>query len=252
MSSLWIAVLAIAVAPVNGANVATVGHSTRTAAVTSTTVPEKKPQALRKAFHAALAGEATAPNKKEWHAAVRRLIKVYGEIKRSKSLSRKERTRLLTIMRMRLAKAQKKLTPKKTKTHKKSVAKKPVDDGDHLLSADIEAVQAARQVIPAMAAMQNQLRHRPNHNMNHQNRPMNRAAGIAGRPHGAMAGGAADGGEALVELIQKTIAPATWEINGGKGTIYYFHQRKVLVIRQTSEVHGEMGGLIDGLRRAGP
>jgi hypothetical protein len=61
-----------------------------------------------------------------------------------------------------------------------------------------------------------------------------------------------DYGQHLVDLIQKTIAPSTWDVNGGLGTIYYWRPGRALVVRQTGEVHDNMGGVLDQLRRAGP
>lgn len=61
-----------------------------------------------------------------------------------------------------------------------------------------------------------------------------------------------DYGQQLVELIQKTIAPSTWDVNGGLGTIYYWRPGRALVVRQTGEVHERMGGALEQLRRAGP
>lgn len=72
--------------------------------------------------------------------------------------------------------------------------------------------------------------------------------------HGGSFGGAAapsDLGPALVELIQRTIAPEFWDVNGGPGTIVYFAPLRVLVVRATSEIHHRIGGAVGGLRRAG-
>ena len=52
----------------------------------------------------------------------------------------------------------------------------------------------------------------------------------------------------LIDLIQNTIEPDSWQVNGGKGSIYYFDQLKVLVIRQTGEVHHQLGGVLGQLR----
>jgi hypothetical protein len=64
-------------------------------------------------------------------------------------------------------------------------------------------------------------------------------------------GGGQDEGEELVELIQAVIAPNSWDVNGGPGAIYYYRPLRVLVIRQTSEVHGDVGDVFGQLRRAG-
>ena len=74
----------------------------------------------------------------------------------------------------------------------------------------------------------------------------------AGNPaSGAAAGRASDADEAqdLVDLIQNTIAPDSWEQRGGRGTIRYFPPKQVLVIRQSGEVHEEFEDLMRQLRR---
>jgi hypothetical protein len=65
-------------------------------------------------------------------------------------------------------------------------------------------------------------------------------------------GAVTDYGETLVELIQATISPASWDVNGGPASIVYYPNLKVLVVRASGDVHGHVGGLFDGLRRAGP
>lgn len=60
-----------------------------------------------------------------------------------------------------------------------------------------------------------------------------------------------DYGPALVALIERTINPAFWDVNGGPGTIRYYAPLQCLVVRATTEVHGQVGGLLGGLRAAG-
>lgn len=57
------------------------------------------------------------------------------------------------------------------------------------------------------------------------------------------------GGEQLVEVIKKTIRPASWDDNGGNGTIVYWGTQRFLIITQTDEVHEQIGGLMGQLRR---
>jgi hypothetical protein len=66
-------------------------------------------------------------------------------------------------------------------------------------------------------------------------------------------GGAAipDFGPGLVALIERTIAPDFWDTNGGPGSIVYYAPLRVLVVRATGEVHGNVGGALGGLRAAG-
>ncbi|MCP4247416.1 MAG: hypothetical protein GY778_10250 [bacterium] len=44
----------------------------------------------------------------------------------------------------------------------------------------------------------------------------------------------------LIALIESTVEPDTWLINGGRGTIAPF--QKLLVIRNSIEVHEKIGG----------
>ena len=53
----------------------------------------------------------------------------------------------------------------------------------------------------------------------------------------------------LIELIQNTIAPESWKVNGGNGSISYYAPLKVLVIRQSGEVHHQIGGALRQLRK---
>ncbi|MEX0718462.1 MAG: hypothetical protein WD066_17850 [Planctomycetaceae bacterium] len=66
------------------------------------------------------------------------------------------------------------------------------------------------------------------------------------------AGGAAvpPAASELIDLIETTVAPDTWAVNGGQGTISYWRPGMALVIRQTGEVHHQIGGTLGQLRRA--
>jgi hypothetical protein len=78
---------------------------------------------------------------------------------------------------------------------------------------------------------------------------------MGARP-GAPAGGGnpngppPDGGQELVDLIQKTIAPQSWDINGGQGSIMYWPGNQVIVVRQTEDVHEALGAFVDQVQRA--
>jgi len=62
--------------------------------------------------------------------------------------------------------------------------------------------------------------------------------------------GVDDYGPQLVELIQRTIAPSTWDINGGPGSIYYWRPGRAIVVRQMDAVHEDIGGLLRQLEEA--
>lgn len=72
------------------------------------------------------------------------------------------------------------------------------------------------------------------------------AAGCETQSAHAALGGAArlDYGRELVELIQRTISPDFWDVNGGPGTIVYYAPLHALVVRATAEVHEEVGGVL--------
>ena len=82
-------------------------------------------------------------------------------------------------------------------------------------------------------------------------------AGMAGQAGQGAGGGAIGGieqqtqanGEALVDLIETTIAPDTWDIRGGPGTIVYFNPLRALVVRQTGDAHDALSDVLGGLRR---
>lgn len=68
----------------------------------------------------------------------------------------------------------------------------------------------------------------------------------------ARGGGAIpDFGPDLVALIERTIAPSFWDVHGGPGTIIYYAPLRVLVVRATGDIHGDVGGVLGGLRAAG-
>jgi len=76
-------------------------------------------------------------------------------------------------------------------------------------------------------------------------------AGAAAGPPAAANNADDDDGPALVDLIQRTIAPTTWDVNGGPGVIYYWRNQRALVISASDDVHEEVGDLLEQLQRAG-
>lgn len=53
----------------------------------------------------------------------------------------------------------------------------------------------------------------------------------------------------LIDLIQSVVAPDTWDVNGGKGTIRYFDLYQALVVRAPQSVQRDVGAALRGLRK---
>lgn len=62
------------------------------------------------------------------------------------------------------------------------------------------------------------------------------------------AGGPADFGPDLVALIQATISPSSWDVNGGPSSIQYWRPGMALVVRAPQGVHSQVGPLLGQLR----
>jgi hypothetical protein len=72
---------------------------------------------------------------------------------------------------------------------------------------------------------------------------------VAGRGGNIGQGPNADGGPELVDLIHTVVAPRTWDVNGGPGTVVYYRNLRALVIRAPAEVHEQVGDLLGQLRK---
>jgi hypothetical protein len=59
---------------------------------------------------------------------------------------------------------------------------------------------------------------------------------------------AIDYGPQLVELIQATISPGTWDVNGGPGSIFYYAPLRVLVVSAPDGVQEQIGGVLGQMR----
>jgi general secretion pathway protein D len=73
-------------------------------------------------------------------------------------------------------------------------------------------------------------------------------------PGGSPASGAGGGGsfadfQSLIDLIQTTVSPDTWDALGGPSTMREYPQNLSLVISTTSDVHDQITDLLESLRR---
>lgn len=203
---------------------------------------ERTPGQLRHAVRAALRRQATATGA-EQEQALRELAAVFCDIVASESLPPGEQHKLRTLVRGRLLRASQALERQLAR------AESSADRGERVSPDRAAAERAGRPRV--LAQVQG-------------NPPGRRAAGAQPRrtgraggfgPAGQVIGAAgtlqaqtANNARQLIELIETTIAPASWQTNGGLGTIHYFAPAQVLVIRQTDGVHGRVGQAIRGLR----
>ncbi|HEX4150193.1 MAG TPA: hypothetical protein VHY20_14450 [Pirellulales bacterium] len=72
--------------------------------------------------------------------------------------------------------------------------------------------------------------------------------GQPGQPPGAATQPPIDHGQELLELIQATIVPTTWDVQGGNGVVRYWAPGHALIIRQTGDVHEQLGRLLMDMR----
>ena len=174
---------------------------------------ELKPQEVRDAVRLILNREATAENADARAAAIRDLSKLYIAIVRDDEMALQSRLKLK-------AKVYSRLIGIKTDLQR-NVKRHQADPDAQLPKYPVAESQAV--TVDASASGENDAR--------------------------ASGGGAVrDYGETLVELIQNVISPEQWDVNGGPGSIVYYPNLKVLVVRASGDAHGHVGGLFDGLR----
>ena len=74
----------------------------------------------------------------------------------------------------------------------------------------------------------------------------NRVANPANAP---VVAGPASYAPQLIELIQRTISPQSWDVNGGSSTIQYWRPGMALVVRAPGSIHQEVTPLLGQLRQ---
>ena len=70
-------------------------------------------------------------------------------------------------------------------------------------------------------------------------------------PRAGVDGGRQAEARLLIDLIEATIHPEVWDVQGGPCRIRYFPNGQGLVVRATQEVHEDLGRLLRQLRAAG-
>jgi len=239
MSTLWIAAVLLAAPPsegsVLGAPTVETVPSTATAVAQEPLVPFRTGVELRDAARAALRRWAKVEDKQAQLAA-REFLVLYRELQADQKMSRMQREQHRTKIRGRLMGLSVQI--KKWAAIQRRLAKK-----DQPKSVD--AAIDVNSVLAQFGGFGRQGRGMMGPGMG--------GPGMMGGG-GAMGGGALvndDYGEAFVELIQKTIAPATWDVNGGLGSIYYWRNQRAIVVRQVGDVHDDIGDLLEQMNRMG-
>ena len=185
---------------------------------------------LSDAAHAALRKWAKASDK-EADAAARDLLGIFCELQQDTRLARSTRETLRTTVRARLDQLSTQIGKRIASdriSNDKAVAKTDSPKRD----VTVKSVAAAGDPRPLAQV----------------GAAVGGGAGFGGQ--GGPQGAPADNGQILVDLIQNTIAPKSWDVNGGNGSIYYWQQQHAIVVRATGDVHGEISDALEQLNRA--
>lgn len=221
-------------------------------------------QELREAVAASLRRANTAKGS-DFASAVKSLADVYDQLGRDVLLPAKERLRLGLQVRSRLARFASQIRYETAHDKYPSGAAQASSESSSSQSGAAGA-PAAQGLNSLVELIQTTIARPDDWVVRQQNGFQQGGAGqmagfgVGGGAAGGAQGGAFGNGDALdkataangadlVDLIQKTIDPPSWDANGGPGTIMYFNNLRVLVVRQTSEAQDDVGGLLGGLRK---
>jgi len=196
---------------------------------------ELSPAALRQAIHATLRAESTTSGA-ERETAVRRLTELYRAAETHEGLSDASRRQLTALLRARLKRVEATLAgtlSQTTDTPMQLVDASTAPPRPRAILAQIPGNQPGAAA-PGGGAI--------------QNNPSAAAGNLQPPAAGAFAAQTAANANQLIELIQNTIAPKSWDVRGGPGTIRYFAPAQVLVIRQTGGIHDQVGAAIGNMR----
>jgi hypothetical protein len=209
--------------------------------------PSVKVARKRNIEHAGLAAAAkdalrashAAKTAAERDAAARQLVDAFVELQSDQSLSIRERESLYHQVRNRLLAIEQGL---------RSVLNRARDVSESSGSeAQTSAAKGSKQAAPAQIDTKNRpqvlaQQMGPGVPPNGAQPPTNNSPNPGQQANG-------DYGQELLDLIQKIIRPSTWDINGGPSSGYYYQPLHALVISAPAEVHGEIGGVLGGLRQ---
>ncbi len=244
MSVIWVVVLSLAGEPSQGAPLPA-AQSAAPAAQNEAAITHRTGYELRDAVRAALRRWAK-PTDARADQAAREFLGLFEELQKDRQLAVSTRKELLFTVRGRLLKLSEQISRRIAKAER-------ADKGG---PATIDAPQGRDGNLAQMFG----------------GRGMGMQPGFGGGMGGPGFGGMGqqgfgggfgqqgfgggnpfqvqDNGQELVDLIQQVIAPTTWDVNGGPGSIRYWRSQHALVISATDEVHEQIGGMLDQLERA--
>ncbi len=208
----WLVALALIAHPLLASETGTLG-----AAVTSS--PAQIVRLLDNAVHDALRREAAAKGSQQ-QAAVRKLLALYQRLANDPNLPTSKRSELQALVGRRLTRASAQLKRRLTADAHAKPAKISTAERD-----------ALAQQLPGAAV------------------------GAPGRPRvptgagGGLTAATAQQAQQLVDLIESTVMPSSWQASGGTGAVKYFAPGMVLVISATDQVHEQVGGVLGDLRK---
>jgi len=210
------------------------GSAAQDDGVNSSTSPAEAPplvDALRSQVRLALRQPlktlATAP-----YTEVRAMVNLYVQLQSDESLPSGERERFQNLVRTRLAQCRGAIVRdlRRRKTEAERAARRPVPENETSVRGQNPSLPVGVTANETMAG---------DNTLSAPQKPVDgQAAG--GNPQNE--------GQELVQLIESTIAPASWETRGGPGVIKYWAPGHALVIRQTREVHEQIGGAVGAMR----
>ena len=219
MSLLWIAVLALSASPSEG--VAPVDSVTPSQSRSAEPLASPRTgRELEEAARAALRHWAGVSDKQA-DTAAREFVVLYKELQQDTRLARSQREEVRVKVRSRLSLLAQQIAKRNSQETRVSKSE----------AKSVRVGQDTKVLAQAGAGF-----------------------GMGGAGPAAQGGGGVandDAGEDLVALIQQTIAPKTWEANGGPGTISYWRTQRAIVARTTQDVHEEISDVLEQLNRAG-
>jgi hypothetical protein len=206
----------------------------------------RKPAELRTAVSNALRATATAKDPSARDTAIRKLILILLELEQDKNLMHDERVELRTQVHSRLTALEK--TSRAEADRKKSKEKVAAGQGGAKPQAVTDTRPAGdKPLAPAVLAQMINVQQPANGGLGARNGVLGGQNRVIGGQNGAQQD--FDYGPDLVNLIQTVIAPRTWDVNGGPGSVIYYRNLRALVISAPSEVHGQIGDALGQLRK---